>query len=63
MAKEKAKKKIEPLKKKMTAETFEIDFLELENRMECVERALAESIENLNECMKFIVETVPKVIS
>ena len=61
MAKEKAKKKVKPIEKKKTAETFEIDFLELENRIECLERALAEGLDNISECMKHIIEITPKV--
>ena len=61
MAKEKAKKKVKPIDKKKTAETYDIDFLELENRVECLERALAEGLDNIAECMKHVIEMNPKI--
>ena len=52
------KKKVTPLKK--SAENTKLDFLELENRIECMERALAEGLENVNTCMQHVLEMSPK---
>ena len=56
----KKKTKIKPLKKK-NVEYTELDFLELENRIECMERALAEGLENINTCMQHVLEMSPKI--
>ena len=53
------KKKVKPLKK--SAENTKLDFLELENRIECMERALAEGLENVNTCMQHVLEMSPKI--
>ena len=60
------KKPVKPLKK--SAENTKLDFLELENRIECMERdvqriekALAEGLENINTCMEHILKMIPKV--
>ena len=60
MAKKETKKKtIKPIEKKTT--DVKLDFLELENRIQNIERALAEALDNVNTCMKHILEVVPKV--
>ena len=53
------KKKVKPLKK--SAGNTKLDFLELENRIECMERALAEGLENINTCMQHVLEMSPKI--
>ena len=58
-------KKKKPLTKTITKqEPFEenkLDFLELENRIEHVEKALTESLENVTICMQHILEMNPKI--
>jgi hypothetical protein len=57
----KKKTVIKPLKKKTSTEFKELDFLELENRIECMERALSEGLDNINTCMKHVLEMSPKI--
>jgi ribosome assembly protein YihI (activator of Der GTPase) len=59
MSKKKTEK-VKPIKKK-SVESTELDFLELENRIEHLERALAEGLENINVCMQHVLEMSPKI--
>ena len=53
------KKTIKPIKKKTN--DAKLDFLELENRISNIERALAEALDNINTCMDHVLKVVPKV--
>ena len=53
------KKTIKPIKKKTN--DVKLDFLELENRIQNIESALAEGLNNINTCMEHVLEVVPKV--
>ena len=53
------KKTIKPIKKKTN--DVKLDFLELENRIQNIERALAEGLENINTCMNHVLEMSPKI--
>ena len=55
------KKKVKPIEKKKNVEISKLDFLEIESRVEHMERALAESLQNINTCMQHIIELAPKV--
>ena len=57
--KKQSKKTIKPIKKKTN--DVKLDFLELENRISNIERALAEALDNVNVCMKHVLEIAPKV--
>ena len=60
MAKKETKKKtIKPIEKKTN--DAKLDFLELENRIQNIERALAEALDNVNTCMEHVLKVVPKV--
>ena len=60
MAKKETKKKtIKPIEKKTN--DVKLDFLELENRIQNIESALAEGLNNINTCMEHVLEVVPKV--
>ncbi len=55
------KKKVKPIEPKKDAEITKLDLLEIESRIEHMERALAESLQNINVCMQHILELTPKV--
>ena len=57
--KKQSKKTIKPIKKKTN--DVKLDFLELENRIQNIERALAEGLENINTCMNHVLEMSPKI--
>ena len=56
------KKKIKPIEKKAAdAEISKLDLLEIESRIEHMEKALSESLQNINICMQHVLELTPKV--
>ena len=57
--KKQSKKTIKPIKKKTN--DVKLDFLELENRIQNIEKALAEGLENINTCMTHVLEMSPKI--
>ena len=57
----KKKTNVKPIEKKKSADFTKLDFLELENRIECMERALSEGLDNINTCMEHVLEMSPKI--
>jgi len=56
-----ATKKVKPIKKKASAEMSKLDILEIESRLDNMERALAEGLQNINVCMEHVLDLAPKV--